>query len=295
MRRIQSIICVPVTTKPNKRQGTSRREKHSAQFKAKIIHECETADNTVRSVGKVLYQPVSSLKMDKETIIQQSTLVNRKLLTKQRPLTKYNKLFGALMLQLRETRAKVHQVNFNWLWSRARIIYRKQQNDDSAIVTKHATESFLKKYNVRMLSRQHNKKLSKEAYRNDFKKWQAFTRERLLRTGFNDSYDETWGRFKPDQRFNVDQTPMPFSVNTKRTYEKIQPNRQEKVWIAQPGSGLDKRQCTIQMMTRAKGEQPRIAIGTGKIIREDESAAWHSQVEVYWQPNAWADTDFSLK
>ena len=127
------------------------------------------------------------------------------------------------------------------------------------IVTKHAIET-LKKYDGRQRSRQRNKRLSKEAYRNGFKKWHALTRERLLRTGFNDSYDEKWGRFKPDQRFNIDQTPMPLAVNTKRTYEEIQPNRQEKVWIAQLGSGLDKRQCTIQMMTRAEGEQPRIAI-----------------------------------
>ena len=37
-------------------------------------------------------------------------------------------------------------------------------------------------------------------------------REGLLRTWFTDSYDNKWGHFKPNQLFNVDQTPMPFVI-----------------------------------------------------------------------------------
>ena len=32
----------------------------------------------------------------------------------------------------------------------------------------------------------------------------------------------------------------------------------KKIWIVQPVSGLDKRQCTLQIMTCAKGEQTQI-------------------------------------
>lgn len=60
-------------------------------------------------------------------------------------------------------------------------------------------------------------------------------RERLLRTGLNDSYDHKWGRKKPNQRFNVDQTPMPFVINAKSTYEEIQKNHQEKIWYRNQG------------------------------------------------------------
>ena len=101
----------------------------------------------------------------------------------------------------------------------------------------------------------------------------------------------------PTQRFNVDQSPLPFVINVKRTYEQIEKNHAEKNWIAQPGSGLDKRQCTLQIITRAEGEQPRIAIifrGKGKQIRQEEKNAWHQDVDVYWQTNAWADTEVSL-
>ena len=45
------------------------------------------------------------------------------------------------------------------------------------------------------------------------------TDECLLKMDLDDSYDEKWGRFKPHQRFNVDQRPMPFVLDTKRTYQ----------------------------------------------------------------------------
>ena len=81
-------------------------------------------------------------------------------------------------------------------------------------------------------------------------KWHALTREKLIRTGFQDNYDEKWGRFKPHQRFNVDQSPLPFAIEKTRTYEKIPDrgdSRQHKVWISQPGAGLEKRQCSLRV------------------------------------------------
>ena len=44
------------------------------------------------------------------------------------------------------------------------------------------------------------------------------------------------------QRFNLDQSPMPFVVDHKKTYEIIQPgDKYAKTWNRQPRSGLDKR------------------------------------------------------
>ena len=124
------------------------------------------------------------------------------------------------------------------------------------------------------------------------------TRERLIRTGCNDDYDDKWGTFVPNERYNLDQSPLPFVVDAKRTYEQIEYKHTGKIWIAQPSSGLDKRQCTLQIVTRAEGEQPRIAIifrGQGKRISLDEKIAWHQDVDVYWQCNAWVDTKVALK
>ena len=93
----------------------------------------------------------------------------------------------------------------------------------------------------------------------------------------------------------------PFVIESKRTYEipmnKGKERRDHRVWVAQPGSGLDKRQATLQMCFSPYGMMKPALIfrGTGKRISKDEIASYHKDVDIYWQPNAWADTDFSVK
>ena len=121
--------------------------------------------------------------------------------------------------------------------------------------------------------------------------------ERLIRTnGKSDHYDPKWGFFKPTERFNVDQTPVPFTVNTKRVYEAIEPGQKHsKTWIRQAGSGLDKRQCTVQVGSRADGNQPRIAvIFRGKGARLTQLKRRIIQVLMFID-NAWEDTKFSVE
>ena len=149
-----------------------------------------------------------------------------------------------------------------------------------------------------MLARQRNRNKPKEAYQDDLMKWHGVTRERFIRTGGNsDTYDPKWGRFLPSQMFNLDHSPMFFVIDSKKTYEIIEPRDcYQKAWISQPSSGLDKRQCTLQICTSGDGLHPNIAIifrGTGKRIRPDEKAACHPDVDVFWQTNAWADTELN--
>ena len=70
-----------------------------------------------------------------------------------------------------------------------------------------------------------------------------------------------------------------------------------RVWATQPGSGLDKRQATLQMCFGRKGMSKPLLIfrATGKRISKDEIAVYDNDVEVYWQPNAWADNIFSVQ
>ena len=123
----------------------------------------------------------------------------------------------------------------------------------------------------------------------------------MIRTGFNDNYDDKWGRFTPEQRFNVDQSPCPFALNPKRTYHLFEDGvnqQQDKVWIAQPGSGLDKRQCSLQVCVRPVGSQPCLGIifrGKGKRISDAERNSYHKSVDVFFQENAWADTRSSVE
>ena len=73
-----------------------------------------------------------------------------------------------------------------------------------------------------MRSKQRNKRKPRESYRQDLMKWHATTRERLVRTGQNDKFDCKWGRFTPRQRLNVDQSPLPFAIDAKRTYDLVE-------------------------------------------------------------------------
>ena len=100
-------------------------------------------------------------------------------------------------------------------------MYQKQQDDENATVTKHVIVSFLKRFNIRKCCRQRSRKQPKELFFEDLRKWHGLTSERLIRTGCNDGYDNKWGRIVPNQRYNVDQSPLPFVVDLKRTYEEI--------------------------------------------------------------------------
>ena len=129
-------------------------------------------------------------------------------------------------------------------------------------------------------------------------KWHATLRLRLITTGYNDRYDAKYGRYLPQERFNVDQSPLPFVIDTKKTYELVErgnkENRYKSVWVNQPGCDLEKRQCTLQIYL-GPGKQPRVAIifrGSGKRITEDEKASWHTDVDIFFQQCAWTDTKF---
>ena len=80
------------------------------------------------------------------------------------------------------------------------------------------------------------------------KKWHATFREKCIRTGSKDpSYDQKWGRYQPAQRLNVDQSPLPFVVHGKKTYEYIPKSEgsMHNTWLSLPRLGLDKRQGSL--------------------------------------------------
>ena len=146
-----------------------------------------------------------------------------------------------------------------------------------------------------MRAKQHNNRKRKKEHEPLLKKWHATYREKFIRTGGdNPSYESKWGRFKPIERLNIDQSPLPFVVHGKKTYEYISAGERSShnTWILQPGSGLDKCQCSLQIMFRPEGVQPKLAVifrGQGLRISEDEKKAWHQDVDVYFQTKVWMD------
>jgi hypothetical protein len=107
-----------------------------------------------------------------------------------------------------------------------------------------------------------------------------------------DECDEScrkWGQFCPHTTFNVDQVPMPFANDDEITMDFVGTRR---VWIKQLGSGLEKRQCTLQLCIRALGEQPKPTLlfrGNTELVRdfdavcrEEEEQEYDKDVVVLW-------------
>ena len=82
-----------------------------------------------------------------------------------------------------------------------------------------------------------------------------------MKTGMGKDYDVKWGCFTPTECINVDPSPLPLALDVKKTYDYVEPkDKHHNTWISQPGSGLDKRQCSLQVMFLVTGKQPPISI-----------------------------------
>lgn len=84
------------------------------------------------------------------------------------------------------------------------------------------------------------------------------------------------------------------------TYEAVGASR---VWIAGTKADDGKRFCTLQIIARAENGpedaprrgQPKIGVifrGQGARISEEEKRSWHPDVNVRFQPKAWADAQY---
>lgn len=113
-----------------------------------------------------------------------------------------------------------------------------------------------------------------------------------------------WGKWGPRVIYNVDQVPLPFASDSPTTLET---KGTKNVWLRQIGSGLDKRQCTLQLCIRPLGRQPVPTLvfrGMTTHTRtsdiharreEEERFRKHAErgrwtlVNVLWQQKAWVD------
>ena len=166
-----------VKDKKKATRGSNVRKKHTAVFKAKVIHQVRpdvSQDQIVQKYG-TSQSLVSKWLKDKDSIIAADK--HRRFYAKQIKSTKYLELYRLLLDQLKAARDKGRKVHFNCLWSKARSIQRDLTGGDKVIVRKHVITTFLKKYNVQMRARQRNRSKPKEAFVADLMKWHSPVRE----------------------------------------------------------------------------------------------------------------------
>ena len=95
---------------------------------------------------------------------------------------------------------------------------------------------------------------------------------------------------------NMDQTPLPFVLDDGKTYSD---KGSSEVWCVSGSSGLDKRQCSMQLTIFADGVplvRPLVMFrGKSLRITRKEQETWDRRVQVAFQPKAWCDESMIRK
>ena len=90
-------------------------------------------------------------------------------------------------------------------------------------------------------------------------------------------------------------SPSPFFVEQDRTYDS---SGSKQIWVSHPGSGLDKRQATLLLCIRAEGRQtvkPAIVFRGKGNVSTQKRQKYGKDVDVYFQPCAWMDSETNMK
>ena len=267
------------------RENRNRRS-FDNEFKLKVIEETKTSQkNEVALKYNISRSMVTTWVQNERKITDTAVDRHMRLMKKIRPSTKHKQLFVKLNQKFLQARSKGLRVSFAWLYVNARKIQaelNQSSQSDEKVIPKSAIFSFIKKYGIKLRRIQRKKRANKTNFLPGMIGWHVTLREGLIKTGnTKPSYDNKWRRFRPSRRFNVDQVPMPFTIDSKTTYERKLPRgeqRQQRTWVSTPGPELDKRQCTLQICFAPEGPPVRIGIifrGTGKRVSTDEKNAYH--------------------
>ena len=204
------------------------------------------------------------------------------------------------MADFKVMRGRGLKVSYRWIVSRMRKFTRQfygNSKADSFKASKNWLAGFKARHNISLRRRTNKKAVGSMEM---LPTLQNFHRQ--LKKDVNSGRgrdggikDKVWGKWLPGACYGVDQVPLPFIVEQDTTYETT---GSTSVWVAQPGSGLDKRQCTLQLCIRPSDSQPVPAAiifrGKGR-VKVEELKSYDPRVHVFWQKNGWMDKKVALQ
>ena len=263
------------------------RRSYDYRFKMSIIEQVD--DNNlpidVANYHNIDKSLVSRWLKNREEITDHAANKHRELAKRNKKTRKHEVLFENLYPLFLAAREKGKMVSYSWQYTKGSVLC-KQLYPTTPRLPKSAIWAFIKSRNIKMRRVQRKKTAPKSDLAPQLMQWHCTFRESVIESGSSKAtYDPRYGRFKPKQRINVDQVPLPFAIDRKKTYEHPVPQKDRKdhkVWVANPAPGLDKRQCTLQVAFSPVGNKMRLAIifrGTGKRISKDETDAYHQDVD----------------
>ncbi len=158
-------------------------------------------------------------------------------------------------------------------------------------------QRFKKRHGVSLRNRTNKKKdsaddgrLTIQSFHRDLRRALKTTRRRGVA-----HLHPKYGRWIPEQRYNVYQVPLPFVVGQEKTYDIC---GSKQVWVSQPSSGLEKRQATLQLCIRASGMQtvkPAVIFKGKGNVKEKEVKNYDNDVDVYFQGYSWMDDKINMQ
>ena len=212
----------------------------------------------------------------------------------------FQELESKLYNEFRGMRSKSKKVSSRFIRINALKIYdelREKHPETWGKKQFHASYGWMRRFMSRKKIKYRKRKCGKEKTAQEFiPEFEAFLarlRFDFLKPIQHESNPSIWGRFPPEKRYNMDQVPLPFVVGQDYTFTQ---HDDRDVNIKCPDERLRKRQFTMHIVVNAGKDKKKhgwvdlVCKGTGKRIKQAEKELWNTNVDVYWQKNAWVDT-----
>ncbi|CAB1103214.1 unnamed protein product [Ectocarpus sp. CCAP 1310/34] len=236
---------------------------------------------------KVHYSNIVKWTNDEKAIVAAAADdVKKSLLAKQQPKRWFPEAEKGLCKMFVERRKRKLKVSTLWLTITFRKLVREIYPGDQRAAAFRASFRWARKW-----AKRHN--LYKRRRTNPKNKVPDESDVSAITTvAERESRVPKYGQFQLWERWNVDQVPLAFVNGLLNTWEE---RGAKRVAISQPFPGLEKRQCTMQVIFGPGEKTLLISVifrGTGKRISLVQKAAYHKDVDVFFQENAWADQKF---
>ena len=300
-----------------RRRGSATRKSYTVEFKKQTLHLLDSLSNSrnkwkkvaeAKQISKCLVikwnkarDKILSLNKRSANAGGVRARQRRKMVgEKAKNSKRYPRATKLLVAEFKLRRAQESKISKLWMKSKMKkkieMCYGKEAADKFK-ASDNWFQRFKRRNNISLRHRTNKKQHSADAARETIQKFHRNLRKAVKSKRRRSSAvpDRKYGRWMPKQRFNVDQVPLPFVVEQDRTYDF---SGSKQIWVSQPGSGLDKRQATLQLCIRAEGRQtvkPAIVFRGKGNVSTQEREKYDKDIDVYFQPCAWMDSETNMK
>ena len=223
-----------------------RRKSYTREFKLSVV-------NFYRDNNSNLYQTSKRFSLNTKTLLRwigdEDGIKKSKKGSKHRQHVRppmYPEMERQLYLEYKQLRKQGLKVKGYWFRIRAKQIIEATNPESSACFSNSWFDGFKQRHKI-SLRRAIN--VSQKPAEDKRGAIQGFHRN-IRDVASKGDQTGAVGKFELQQIANVDQTPLPFSFASGKTYADT---GDKTVWVKGGASGLEKRQCTVQITLFADG------------------------------------------